>query len=162
MNWLTNPISKNKINIALKENNIKQELIDLFRDFLLYLYSKIKDSYVGNFLFEDEHDVYYIFTDKQIDIHFNWVLTRIVNNFKKENINFNFTDEDYFFIREFITTIFYEVESEEELNNNNKFINEIMCIKKIKTQAQLDNFIEMYNLLYKSLKINENAVNYNL
>ena len=87
--YVTQPISREEMNLWVKAHNINVAKVSLFGDYLSSLYNLVNDTYLGL-------DV--IKTDKEITGHFNWCWEKTINNFNKENINFNVecTHYDYF------------------------------------------------------------------
>ena len=79
-----------------------------------------------------------------------------IENFKKENINFENNLELRNYFKEFMIEIYYSLEGKE----NNKNITEnittlwkhIFNYKGVKSRADVDSFIDIYNIFDKSLK----------
>jgi hypothetical protein len=97
------------------------------------------------------------YTDKEQRItHFNWCWDKNINNFKEENIIFKSIEElkDYF--KEFLIEVYYNIEDKD----SKPYISEnlislweyLFDYKKPKSQADVDSFIEIYNIFEKSLK----------
>ena len=128
--YVTQPLSREDVNLWVKTQNISVSKVSLFGDYLTSLYNLINDTYLGL-------DV--IKTDKEITGHFNWCWEKTVGNFKKENINFNTkgTHYDYF----------------EHLEKLKNFINILFILHTQKTKSELDMLYEIYILLNESLTV---------
>ena len=44
--------------------------------------------------------------------HYQWCWEKTIDNFKKENINFKFSENDYEYFKEFFFEVFYDQEDE--------------------------------------------------
>ena len=75
--YVTQPISREEMNIWVKVHNINVAKVSLFGDYLSSLYNLVNDTYLGL-------DV--IKTDKEITGHFNWCWEKTIGNFKKEKL----------------------------------------------------------------------------
>ena len=137
--YVTQPISREEMNIWVKVHNINVAKVSLFGDYLSSLYNLVNDTYLGL-------DV--IKTDKEITGHFNWCWEKTIGNFKKENINFNTkgTHYDYFF--NFFYESFYLKKNDEHLEKLKNFINILFILHTDKTKSELDMlFLNMYESL---------------
>tara|TARA_B110000977_G_scaffold177882_1_gene234889 strand:- start:14787 stop:15266 length:480 start_codon:yes stop_codon:yes gene_type:complete len=142
--YVTQPLSREDVNLWVKTQNISVSKVSLFGDYLTSLYNLINDTYLGL-------DV--IKTDKEITGHFNWCWEKTVGNFKKENINFNTkgTHYDYFF--HFFYESFYLKKNDEHLEKLKNFINILFILHTQKTKSELDMLYEIYILLNDSLTV---------
>ena len=146
INYMTKPLSEESINILYSTNNVKYDRVNLYLDFVLSLLHIIFDTYLGNDLTINEERIK----------HFDWCWDRNINNFKKEFIFFENEDELKIYYKEFMLEIYYNQEkNESNLNIQNNIINlwiNIFNYKGIKTNNDMDSFIEIYNIFDKSLK----------
>jgi len=142
--YVTQPISREEMNLWVKAHNINVAKVSLFGDYLSSLYNLVNDTYLGL-------DV--IKTDKEITGHFNWCWEKTINNFKKENINFNVegTHYDYFF--HFFYESFYHKKNDEHLEKLKHFLNILFILHTDKTKSELDMLYEIYILLNESLTV---------
>ena len=103
--WLAKPMEKEDIVAWYLANNIIPEYTELFRDFCFSFYGLIKITYLG------EEDIDSLetkigMTEQQKKEHFNWCLNKTIENFKKENIEFQLNNKDVIFFESFFSTHF--------------------------------------------------------
>jgi hypothetical protein len=93
--------------------------------------------------------------EQQIN-HFEWCWDKNIVNFKKEDINFEDNDELKYYFREFTLEVFYNLDDKDNNPNVHRNIlnlwSHIFNYKGIKSRADVDSFIEIYNIFDKSLK----------
>lgn len=141
------------INILYQNNDINFDNVNLYLDFSISLLLLIFDTYLGdNITSSDEREK-----------HFKWCWDKNVNNFKKENIVFNCDGElkDYF--NSFTNELFYKIEDKDDnpyiCGNLIKLCEFIFDYQKVKTRADVDSFIEIYNIFDKNLGNNSKKTN---
>lgn len=140
--YMNIPLSEEEISLVYKANNVNYERSLLYHDFLESLFTLIYDTYLGEEFINGEQEIK----------HFNWCLKKVVDNFKKEQINFklkkDFTDIGLSYVKE----IFYD-EKNKEIGGDKmiKFWNHVFKYDGLKTRSDLDAFIEMYKILDYSL-----------
>ena len=135
-------LGEEEVFLLYKANNIVYERSILYGDFLESFFSLIIKTYLGKeYIIENqEHN------------HFNWCLETVINNFKKENINFKivlkFKTEVFLYVKE----IFYDAE-DKDLNGDKmiKYWKHIFKYDGVKNKLNMETFIEMYKLLEISL-----------
>jgi len=146
LSYIKNNLSEHTLSMLYDANKVKYDRCQLYSDFVCSLLHIVFDTYMG-----DE------FTNKEERVnHFNWCWNKNIDNFKDENIHFKSLDElkDYF--KEFLIEVYYNIEDKE----TKPYIKEnlislweyLFDFKKPKTQADVDSFIEIYNIFEKSLK----------
>jgi hypothetical protein len=149
--WLAKPMKDEDINAWYLANNITPELTELFRDFCISFLNLLNDTYLGdNFDIPKETKVG--MTDEQKKNHFRWCWNRTVHNFEKENINFNFQEDDSVFFENFFFEIFYSQTDEKMKDGMSKFFNDIFDNKHKKTKSDIEIFTDIYKVLERSLK----------
>lgn len=146
MNYITSPLSDDSIAILYSTNNVKFDRVNLYLDFVISLFNILFDTYLGDDITNKE---------QQIN-HFDWCWDKNINNFKKEDINFEDNDELKYYFREFTLEVFYNLTDKDNNPNVHKNIlnlwSHIFNYKGIKSRADVDSFIEIYNIFDKSLK----------
>lgn len=146
LNYITNPLSKNSIELLYNSNYIMFEKCDLYRDFVLSLIDLIVDTYMGD---------KFTNIDQRIK-HFEWCWIKTINNFELEGIYFGNNQELYDYFLNFMIEIYYSIEDKEtDVNigyNILKLWKFIFDYKVIKTRSEVDTFIEVYKMFEKSLK----------
>ena len=146
--WLAKPMSQEDITAWYLANNITIELTELFRDFCMSFLSLLNETYLGDDLGETKVGM----TNNQKREHFNWCWNTTLSNFKKENIDFKFNDDDYVFFNEFFFDIFYGQQDQKIKSNINVFFEQIFDIKYKKTKSDIEIFTDIYKALERSLK----------
>lgn len=144
--YVTEPISREDINLWVKINNINTEKTDLFSDYILSLYDLVSDTYLGS-------DV--IKYDKEKTEHFDWCWNKTLNNFQKENITFNNKGEHYDYFWEFFYESFYNNKNQEEVEHIVDFFTSLFQLHITKTKSELDMLTEIYNILDTNLTVSE-------
>ena len=104
-------MNKEDVETWNRANNIIPEYCDLFEDFSFSLFYLINGTYLG-FSHGNSNDRKIGVKDNDKLKHFRWCFDKIILDFKKENIVFNFSNNDYDFFRyvtdnEDVTIIFY-------------------------------------------------------
>jgi hypothetical protein len=146
LSYIKNNLSEHTLIMLYDANKVRFDKCQLYSDFVCSLLLIVFDTYMG-----DEY------TDKEQRIsHFNWCWDKNISNFKEEGIVFKSIVElkDYF--KEFLIEVYYNIEDKE----SKPYISEnlislweyLFDYKKPKSQADVDSFIEIYNIFEKSLK----------
>jgi hypothetical protein len=149
--WLTKPMSQEDIYSWYLANNIIPELTELFRDFCLSFLNLLKDTYLGDD-FEENNATKIGMTEKQKKEHFYWCWNKTIENFEKENIKFNFSEEDSFFFENFFFEMFYNQKEFKVKEAINDFFVKIFDNKNDKSKSDIEIFTDIYKLLERSLK----------
>jgi hypothetical protein len=146
MNYISTPLSDDTITILYSSNNVKFDRVELYFDFIISLLYLVFDTYMGD-------DI----TPKADQIkHFNWCWDKNISNFKNEDIIFENNDDLKSYFSEFTLEIFYNLGIKEDTNIHQNIIKlwaHIFNYKGVKSRADIDSFIEIYNIFDKSLKI---------
>ena len=141
--YITNPLTKEEMQLLYKANNVNYDKCKLYHDFILTLNKLIIETFLGS-------DV--IHTSEDIKSHFNWCIDKVIKNFKDENIIFDKTEElkEYFF--NFYMELFYKFNDKEDiLEKLNKLAILSFDHLRIKTRSDMDVLLELYKLFEKSL-----------
>ena len=128
LNYVTKQISSEQMRIWVKVNNINNEKIELFFDFISSLFYLIEETYLGD-------DV--IINEEEKEGHFSWCWNKVITNFKEENIQFKNKGEHYSYFFNFFYESFYKNEAE------------------VKTESELDMLVEMYQILENNLTVHK-------
>ena len=81
-NWMTKPIPKDEVIVWFNVHNMNYEKIELFGDIFKSLNHIIVDTYLGN----EDSETKIIISDEDKLSHFNWCWKKLIDDFKKENI----------------------------------------------------------------------------
>ena len=141
MNYMTQPLSSEQMNLLYKANDIKFDRCNLYYDFIKSLNQNIIDTFLG-----DE----YIHTEKDIFGHYNWCFNKVVDDFKYENIFFDDMEKikDYFLY--FYEELFYK-DLDKSLEKINKLADLSFNYYRLKSKSDIDILIELYKMFDKSL-----------
>ena len=144
LGYINNPLSKEDMMLHYKENNIKYEKCELYSDFSLSLIMTIFDTYMGD-------DVTVL--DDQLK-HFEWAWKKTILNFIEEGLDFE-SNPLYEYFLEFMLEVYYPINNKNELHIDKKICKlwvDIFDYDKIKTNSDIDAFLEIYVIFEKSLK----------
>lgn len=146
LKYVTRPVSRDDVNLWVKVNSIGVEKINLFGEYLIFLYGLIVDTYLGKDTIK---------TDAEIEGHFNWCWGKIIDDFETENIVFKKEGEhkEYFF--NFFYESFYNGKNEETIEKVKPFLSVLFILYTTKTESELDMLSEMYNILNNNLTVKE-------
>ena len=142
--YVTQPVSREDMNLWVKVNNIHTEKINLFGDYLKSLHTVVVETYLGM-------DV--IKNDEEINGHFKWCWNKIIDNFIKENVQFKKEGPHYEYFFNFFYESFYANKHEEQREKIKEFLNHLFTLHSEKTKSELDMLYEMYVLLNESLTL---------
>jgi hypothetical protein len=141
MNYITNPLTSDQMNLLYKANDIKFDRCNLYYDFIKSLNKVIVDTYLGS---------EYISTEREVKEHYLWCFNKVVSNFKEEQILFDDVDKlkEYFFY--FYDELFYK-DSDKLLNKLDNLAEFSFDFHRIKSRSDIDIMIELYKLFEKSI-----------
>lgn len=148
-NYITKPIKPEDVDIWFKINNIILEKLELFSDFSHSLNDLIITTYLGDS--DNVNETKIIMSDEDNRKHFEWCWGKVINNFKKEKINFNEKGEHFDYFESFFMEIFYNQTDDKIKNSINGFFNELFDLKKPFTKSDLDMISTIYKLLDKNI-----------
>lgn len=145
-NTTSRPISRESIDMLLTAHNVKIEKCELYRDFLKSFFKIVFDTYLGDDIMDDDGK----------KAHLDWCWKKNQDNFKKEGIELgNEGVKDI--VKTFMYNIFYPAQEKDEESpayiQTYMFWDILFDVQNIKTNVDMDNFLNAYNLLDKSLKL---------
>lgn len=147
LSYIKTPLSENSVAVLYSANNIRYERCQLYSDYIQSLLSLIFDTYMGDDISSESDKVE----------HFKWCWKKNIENFKEEGIEFRDTDVSYNYFIEFMFEIFYSVGSKEDKPHITETIKALwlalFSYGRLKSRSDVDNFIEIYLILEKSLKM---------
>ena len=150
--WLSEPMKAEDIYTWNMANNIIPELTELFRDFCFSFYFLIKDTYLGDsYKGLNETKIGMTINDKIK--HYEWCWNRTIENFKKENITFKFSKEDFEYFKEFFFEVFYNQEDNFMREALDDFLKQLFNRKRPTSKSDLEMFTDVYKTLERSLQI---------
>jgi hypothetical protein len=77
---------------------------------------------------------------------------KVIDNFGKENINFNKRGDHFDYFYSFFSEIFYLQVEDKVKNSINSFFTDLFNTKKTFTKSDLDMVLTIYKILDKNLK----------
>ena len=149
--WLAKPMSQDDITAWYLANNITPELTELFRDFCISFLNLLSDTYLGDD-FSESKETKIGMTTTQKKEHFKWCWGKTVENFQKENISFNFNEQDSEFFDGFFFEVFYNQKDFQVKGAMNNFFKQIFDYQHKKTKSDIEIFTDIYKVLERSLK----------
>lgn len=146
LSYIKSPLSEGSIAVLLSANNIKYERSQLYSDFVQSLLSKIFDTYMGDDITSNVDRIN----------HFKWCWHKNLEDFKIEEIYFSHTQEAYDYFLEFMYEVYYSIPDKDNKPQIPLTISalwfRLFSYKTVKTRSDIDNLIEVYGILDKSLK----------
>lgn len=147
-NWIIMPVPKDEVIIWFSINNMSYEKIELYGDITKSLTKIIIDTYLGDNISETKITL----TDEDNKSHFDWCWSKLIEDFKKENVYINFEGEHKDYFKSFFMDIFYNQSEETIKNSINKFLNEIFNTEMTYSKSDLDLLLQLYKLMEKNIK----------
>ena len=92
-------------------------------------------------------------TNEQKLGHFEWCWNKTINNFKKENIHFEFEEKDYDFFKSFLFDLFYVNNDKKLKDAMDDFFIKLFDKKHKKTKSDIEIFTDIYKTLERSLNV---------
>lgn len=150
-NWMSKPIPTDEVVIWFNVHNMIYERIDLYGDIFKSLNHIIIDTYMGESL-GNSSETKILLTQEDKDLHFEWCWNKMVENFKKENININLEGNHKNYFKEFYTDTFYNQPEKSIKESIPVFLDELFDIFKPFSKSDLDMITEMYKLMEKNVE----------
>ena len=145
-NWMTKPVPKEEIILWFNIHNMTYEKIELCGDFFKSLNQIIMDTYLGDSISETKISL----SNEDNLSHFEWCWTKVIENFKKENIIIKSDGEHKDYFQSFFMDTFYNQTESNLKQSIPKFLNEIFEIGITYSKSDLDLLTELYKLIEKN------------
>jgi hypothetical protein len=145
-NWMTKPVPKEEIILWFNIHNMTYEKIELCGDFFKSLNQIITDTYLGDSTSETKISL----SNEDNLSHFEWCWTKVIENFKKENIIIKSDGEHKDYFQSFFMDTFYNQTESNLKQSIPKFLNEIFEIGITYSKSDLDLLTELYKLIEKN------------
>lgn len=145
-NWMTKPVPKEEIILWFNIHNMTYEKIELCGDFFKSLNQIIMDTYLGDSTSETKISL----SNEDNLSHFEWCWTKVIENFKKENIIIKSDGEHKNYFQSFFMDTFYNQTESNLKQSIPKFLNEIFEIGITYSKSDLDLLTELYKLIEKN------------
>jgi hypothetical protein len=150
-NWLSTPMDKNDVDLWFKAYNIQREYSELFRDFCFSLFYLMKDTYLG-----DSHgnirETKIGMTKDDNKSHFIWCWLKTIENFSKENIIFNFSNDDFDYFEDFFFEVYYDQSDENVKESIETFLEQLFTWDRVYTKSDLEMYTDLYKVMERSLE----------
>ena len=145
IDYISSPLSHDRINYLNMLNEVTIEKVELFRDFIISLFYLVNDTYLGDDVIKIESD--------RIK-HFNWCWLNIIKMFYNENIVFEEKGEHYYYFLNYFNVVFYNNTKKDSIDMLKivEFWDTIFSVTNQKTNSQYDIFIEQYKIQNNYLK----------
>jgi hypothetical protein len=150
-NYISKQVDPEEVDIWFKVNNIIPEKMELYYDFCYSLFSLMVSTYLGGTPETSETGV--IMNDDDNLQHFRWCWSKNIENFKREEIDFNNEGEHFDYFYSLFSEVFYSQKREEIRNSINDFFDDLFNREKPFTQVDLDLVYNLYKSLDKNILI---------
>lgn len=150
-NWMSKPIPTDEVVIWFNVHNMIYERIELYGDIFKTLNHIIIDTYMGEPM-GNSSETKISLTQEDKNLHFEWCWNKMVENFKKENININSNGDHKDYFKSFYMDTFYNQSEKSVKESIPVFLDEIFDIFKPFSKSDLDMITEMYKLLEKNVE----------
>jgi len=145
-NWMTKPVPKEEIILWFNIHNMTYEKIELCGDFFKSLNQIIMDTYLGDSTSETKISL----SNEDNLSHFEWCWTKVIENFRKENIIIKSDGEHKDYFQSFFMDTFYNQTESSLKKSISKFLNEIFDVGITYSKSDLDLLTELYKLIEKN------------
>ena len=145
-NWMTKPVPKEEIILWFNIHNMTYEKIELCGDFFKSLNQIIMDTYLGDSTSETKISL----SNEDNLSHFEWCWTKVIENFKKENIIIKSDGDHKDYFQSFFMDTFYNQTESNLKQSIPKFLNEIFEVGISYSKSDLDLLTELYKLIEKN------------
>lgn len=146
-NWVSKPVPKEEVMIWFNINNMNFEKVELYGDFFKSLNTKVSDTYFE----EDNFETKISLSDENKKEHFEWCWNKTLEDFQKENINFNSEGEHKNYFRKFYFDTFYTPGPKNIKEAIPSFLDEVFSFDKPFSKSDLEIMTEIYKLMEKNL-----------
>jgi len=147
-NWMSKPIPKEDIVIWFNVHNMNYEKIELFGDVFKSLNQIVQDTYMGDEISETRISM----TQEDKELHFEWCWKKVVEDFRKENIEINPTGDHKDYFNGFYFDSFYNPTEKNVREAIPSFLSDVFDVDKSFTKSDLDILTEFYKLLEKNIE----------
>jgi hypothetical protein len=139
-------MKKEDLLLLYKINNVTQERLELFSDFVFSLNELIIETYMG--------DDVTIGEDKYR--HFKWCWKKVIASFKEERIYFIDSLDLFNYFKEFYKESFYDEEDKTKgsVLKLGSFWDDLFDFNKDKTMSEYETLLELYKIFNKSFIVN--------
>ena len=148
--YISKPLLPEDVDVWFRVNNIILEKMELYSDFSNSLNTLIIQTYLGDN--DNSNETKIIVSEEDNKNHFNWCWNKVIDNFKKENINFSKTGEHFDYFESFFDDTFYSQKEVKIKNSIGYFFDDLFNTKKSFTKSDLDMILTIYKTLDKYIE----------
>ena len=144
--YISKNMEKDDLMLLYKINNITQEKLELFFDFIYSLNELVLTTYMGDDVTIGEEK----------NNHFIWCWSKVISSFKEERIYFIDVTELFNYFKEFYKESFY-YEEDKDIDSTKKiteFWGQLFDFSKGKTMSEYETLLELYKIFNKSFVVN--------
>jgi hypothetical protein len=144
--YISKNMEKDDLMLLYKINNITQEKLELFFDFIYSLNELVLTTYMGDDVTIGEEK----------NNHFKWCWSKVINSFKEERIYFIDVTELFNYFKEFYKESFYYEEDKDidSIKKITEFWGQLFDFSKGKTMSEYETLLELYKIFNKSFVVN--------
>lgn len=149
-NWISKPVPPDEVVIWFNVHNMIYERIELYGDIFKSLNFLIIDTYMGESVGNSSETKITLSQDDK-DLHFQWCWNRVIQDFKKENINIKDEGKHKDYFRSFYMDTYYNQFEKSVRSSIPVFLNDIFDMDRTFSKVDLDMLTEMYKLMEKNV-----------
>ena len=148
-NWISKPIPDDEVIIWFYVHNMNFEKIELYADIFKSLNHVIVDTYMGDN--GDNLETKITLSQEDKELHFEWCWSKVLTDFKKENIIIKENGDHKGYFKSFFTDTFYNHPDRSIKESIPNFLFEVFDVDTPFTKSDLDILTELYKMLEKSI-----------
>ena len=81
-----------------------------------------------------------------------WCWTKTIENFLKENIKFDFSNDDFDYFESFFFEVYYDQPDEEVKDSIETFLEQLFTWDRVYTKSDLEMYTDLYKVMERSLE----------
>ena len=148
-NWISKPIPDDEVTIWFNVHNMNFEKIELYGDIFKSLNHVIVTTYMGDN--GESYETKITLSQEDKELHFEWCWSKIVGDFKRENITIKEYGDHKDYFKSFFMDTFYNHPDRLVIESIPNFLFEVFDVDKPFSKSDLDILTEIYKMLEKSI-----------
>ena len=144
-NWMSKVIPHDEVTIWFNIHNMNYEKIELYGDIFKSLNHIVADTYMGDT--SNSYETKILLTQEDKELHFDWCWTKVVSDFKKENITIKENGEHKEYFKSFFMDTFYSHPDKGIRDSIPNFLFGVFDVYKPFSKSDLDILTQIYKLL---------------
>jgi hypothetical protein len=148
-NWMSKVIPNDEVIIWFNIHNMHYEKIELYGDIFKSLNHNIIDTYMG--YPTSSYETKILLTQEDKESHFDWCWSKVVKDFKKEDIIITEQGEHREYFKSFFMDTFYNHPDKMVRDSIPNFLFGVFDIYKPFSKSDLDILTQLYKLMEKSI-----------